>query len=296
MAVFAPLLESYSASLPPAEWAGPVRVVARLVGGLPPTSDWKQTPYSGHPDYCRASAKLSLHLQRALRQWYRLLFLENPTVFERAEYYCGLSAYLSSKLFFPQFKDEFSYDLLNEEHMTSLKRSIRLQVEAKHQSLERSLALLERKISPLSGGRPIPQQVLDGICDKPRFFSSLLVAETKIVQAWARLLGNEPTWRHWEQAVTETVQSFRAIPLRAAEFVRLAPMVAIEAEAAARLILGRAPERHLEVEVGSVKEIGIAGASHGIMERERMVLPTHRTANALDLGFRNADVEDWRGA
>jgi hypothetical protein len=245
--VIAPLLQAYSSWPPHLDEAADYRLRLQLIPHSLTAETWESAPGPRNRLRRRSSMKISVQLQYALRQWMQVIYMSQPELFDSWERQAGIIAYLSTRLYHPRLKDEYSYDLLMDEHIAMIMRSVRFQSEQKVELLRNSMHLLGKPFPEMRKSVPVALQILEHVEARPKFFFSLLRAESAVIAAWTRMQGRQARPPLLAKARQATRAALQSIPLRAADFGALAPMAEIEAMAALNLFQGRSAGRHLEV-------------------------------------------------
>lgn len=144
---------------------------------------WMNAPNESEPGYFAAWQKVSLALQRALRQWVPEIYFRDAANYEDRPAAYPLLVYEASKMCFGRPRTEFTYDLADPDTLPRAMYMI-------GQSLQRVLAGVERRLydegRPELARRYAPiwyEDILRAVRAKPRPLITLLGDEALFINA-----------------------------------------------------------------------------------------------------------------
>jgi hypothetical protein len=178
-----------------------VRVPGRFVEA------WLDVPLESSANFGSTMVKVSVAIQKAFRRWLPYSYFADPARFRDLIPAYSLLAYACSRPFYAKYRSNYTYDVMNIEHICTAINSARGSLPCELPRVAQWLRSCgETKLATMYQGK-LAKQVVDTVHQKPRLFQSLLAADTFFVDEIVRMGAQAASaMRKFEQNPEEAVR------------------------------------------------------------------------------------------
>ncbi len=206
-----------------------VTVTVSLTGGS--SSVWDHMPNHASPAFLRAGVRVSVAIQRVLRDWLPYIWFSDASKFADYDTASLLLMYSSCRVFTAKTKHSFTFDVLDDDTPRAMQFSISRNLAARLEGIEPMLSSLG-----MDGLRYAPrraERMTSTLPFRRQEMNALLVAERELIEGYLGLNNNAKR----ERSLVRIERILRKLFLKK-DFSQLRPLFDWEAQYAAAQVLG----------------------------------------------------------
>ena len=174
----------------------------------------KNAPRERDPRYFRIWQRVSLALQRAMREWIVERYFEGgPARFEDRETAYNVLVYGACRLCYGRPKTEFTFDVADPQTVASAMHNIGVALRLVLQPVEKRLRQADRRELARRYSAVWRQDILRDVKKRPRVLIDLIAAEAKLIEAVIDL-GTSGDLRRFHRGATGALRNLLGEDLR----------------------------------------------------------------------------------